>query len=157
MPTISNLIRQMDQSTPGLYQAKSSWSRDQWISVSPTERGRRLACITPHASSSLPFEYVSLSTLLCIDLTPVCLWEIMFYCLHDFDFICIKSITTEPNHRQRTFLGLLPFKSIIYPSCTKQFRMTRSPMLIQSLVHNWFSHLTFDSKLSQIKTSVLLC
>lgn len=53
MPTISNAIRQMDQS-PGLHQAKISWSRDHWISVSPTERGRRLACMSPQASLSLP-------------------------------------------------------------------------------------------------------
>ncbi|KAK2893593.1 hypothetical protein Q8A73_016077 [Channa argus] len=43
MPTISNAIRQMDQSAPDLDQAKSSGSRDQWISVSPTERRRRIA------------------------------------------------------------------------------------------------------------------
>lgn len=61
MPTIRNAIRQMDQSAPGQHQAKSSWSRDQWISVNPTERGRRLGCMSPHASLSLPFERVSLS------------------------------------------------------------------------------------------------
>lgn len=56
MPTISNAIRQMDQSAPGPDRAKSSWSRDQWISVSPTERGRRVGRMSPHASWSLPFE-----------------------------------------------------------------------------------------------------
>lgn len=60
-PAISNTIRQMDQSAPGLDRAKSSRSCDQWISVNPTERGRRLGCISPHASLSLPFEHVSLS------------------------------------------------------------------------------------------------
>lgn len=60
MPTISYAIRQMDQSAPGLEQGKSLWSRDQWISISPTERGRRLGSMSPHASLSFPFERVSL-------------------------------------------------------------------------------------------------
>lgn len=38
MPAISNTIRQMDQRAAGLHRAKSSRSRDQWISVNPTEK-----------------------------------------------------------------------------------------------------------------------
>lgn len=74
MPTIRNAIRQMDQSAPDLDWAKSSGSRDQWINVSPTERRRRLGCLPPHASWSLPFECVSLSLSLWISPhLPVCL------------------------------------------------------------------------------------
>lgn len=78
MPTISNTIRQMDQSAAGLDHSKSSWSREEWISVSPTERGRRLRCMSPHASWSLPFEWVSLSLSLSISPhPPVCRSYIM--------------------------------------------------------------------------------
>lgn len=77
MPTISNAIRQMDQSAPDPDQAKSSGSRDQWISVSPTERRRRLGCLSPHASWSLPFECVSISlSLWTFPRLPVCILQL---------------------------------------------------------------------------------
>lgn len=61
LPTNSETIWQMDQSTPGLNQAKSWWSHDQWISANPTEGGRTFGCISPHASLSPAFRRISIS------------------------------------------------------------------------------------------------
>lgn len=56
VPTVSDTIWQMDQSTPGLSPAKSWGSHDRWISANPTDRGRTFGCISTHASLSLPFK-----------------------------------------------------------------------------------------------------
>lgn len=61
VPTVSDTIWQMDQSTPGLSPAQSWGSHDRWISANPTERGRTFGCISTHASLSLPFKHISMS------------------------------------------------------------------------------------------------
>lgn len=60
MPAISNTIRQMDQRAAGLHRAKSSRSRDRWISVNPTEKGEEV-----RANLATCFLITSLSLSLC--------------------------------------------------------------------------------------------
>lgn len=108
----------MDQSAPGLDRAKSSRSCDQWISVNPTERGRRLGCILPHASLSLPFEHVSLSHSLWISRQP------MPFTLC-YTFLSRQYVDTP-----------LGWKFLVSSV------QTRSPTMgTQSLVTKWFRHL----------------
>lgn len=110
MPTISNTIRQMDQSAPGLDRAKSSWSRDHWISVNPTERGRRFGCISPHASLSLPFEHVSLSlslSLLNLSSSRCLSFTLLLHYSHGI--FPPKRLTNKLDHKRMEILGLLPF------------------------------------------------
>lgn len=150
MPTISNTIRQMDQSAPGLDRAKSSWSRDHWISVNPTERGRRFGCISPHASLSLPFEHVSLSlSLSLLNLSPhpvVCLSHFCYIIHTAFFRPSVSPISWIT--RGWKFLASFPL-SFTFPSCSP----TRSPVIgtVVSVDSD-----TFDSWLSQIKTTALI-
>ena len=137
MPTISNAIRQMDQSTPGLDQAKSSWSRDQWISVSPTERGRRVRVhvTTCFLITSLwacfPFSFTLSSS------------PSLAFTLYSCDIFALLQLILEV---------FLPFPlSFTCPSCPLLFRPMTSPMVGTVIAQSDLN--TFDSWLSQIKTT----
>ena len=127
MPTISNAIRQMDQSTPGLDQAKSSWSRDQWISVSPTERGRRVRVhvTTCFLITSLwacfPFSFTLSSS------------PSLAFTLYSCDIFALL---------QRILEVFLPFPlSFTCPSCPLLFRPMTSPMVGTVISAERFEHL----------------
>lgn len=122
MPTISNAIRQMDQSTPGLDQAKSSWSRDQWISVSPTERGRRVRVhvTTCFLITSLwacfPFSFTLSSS------------PSLAFTLYSCDIFALLQLILEV---------FLPFPlSFTCPSCPLLFRPMTSPM-VGTVISAW--------------------
>lgn len=148
MPTISNAIRQMDQSAPGLYRAKSSWSCDQWISVSPTERGRRWGCLSPQASLSLPFECAPSLSSPSTSRNPISGFKNAL-----LNYVTVSIFMLDDKKET-------PSVSVRPPLLSRGWH--EAPCLAQSLVHKWFWHIWLTAQSDQNKwsnclTSSYLC
>lgn len=129
MPTISNAIWQMDQSAPGLDQAKSSWSRDQWISVQPNWKGEevRVHVTTCFLITSLRicFPFFSVTLNLPTHILPYLPFTILRMLNYSHDFALEKKKLHQRRGSQaKADVGLLPYNIFIHSSSLPLLRLT---------------------------------